>query len=118
MIATLLRGFEIRSTFSINSFCYFLYFPHLFGHLSLALAENPGPQGKLGFPGFPRITEIDGVNFGYHTRHLLHLNNTDLLDMTGELTGKPLPQQQLNYPNETSAKQQENNDKIKLTEGQ
>ncbi|KAF3535566.1 hypothetical protein F2Q69_00023413 [Brassica cretica] len=80
--------------------------------------ENPRPQGKLGFPGFPPITEIDGVNFGYHIRHLLHLNNTDLLDMTGELTGKPLPPQLLNYPNETSAKQQENNDKIKLTEGQ
>ena len=28
--------------------------------------ENPGPQGKLGFPDFPPITKIDGVNFGSH----------------------------------------------------
>ncbi|KAF3525176.1 hypothetical protein F2Q69_00047369 [Brassica cretica] len=40
---------------------------HLFAHLLLALAENPGPQGKLGFPDFPPITEIDGVNFGSHS---------------------------------------------------
>ncbi|KAF2548283.1 hypothetical protein F2Q70_00022419 [Brassica cretica] len=33
----------------------------MFGHLSLAFAENPGPQGKLGFLDFPPITEIDGV---------------------------------------------------------
>ncbi|KAF2593826.1 hypothetical protein F2Q70_00043137 [Brassica cretica] len=29
--------------------------------------ENPGPQRKLGFPDFPPITEIDGVNFGSHS---------------------------------------------------
>ncbi|KAF3598365.1 hypothetical protein F2Q69_00034311 [Brassica cretica] len=29
--------------------------------------ENPGPQGKLGFPDFPPIIEIDGVNFGSHS---------------------------------------------------
>ncbi|KAF3544925.1 hypothetical protein DY000_02007363 [Brassica cretica] len=28
--------------------------------------ENPGPQGKLGFPDFPPITEIDGANFDSH----------------------------------------------------
>ena len=40
MIATLLREFEIRSTFFVNSFYHvFSYFPHLFGYLSLALAE-------------------------------------------------------------------------------
>ena len=66
MIATLLRGFEIRSTFSINSFVIFSYFPHLFGHLSLAPAENPRPQGKLGFLDFSPISKIDGVNFGSH----------------------------------------------------
>ncbi|KAF3568932.1 hypothetical protein DY000_02015513 [Brassica cretica] len=32
-----------------------------------ALAENPRPQGKLWFPDFPPITEIDGVNFGSHS---------------------------------------------------
>ena len=62
MIATLLRGFKIRFTFSINSFFIFSYSPHLFGHLSLALAENPGPQGKLGFLDFSPIMKIDGVN--------------------------------------------------------
>ncbi|KAF2612137.1 hypothetical protein F2Q70_00011927 [Brassica cretica] len=41
-------------------------FPHLFVYLSLALAENLGPQGKLGFLDFPPITEIDGVNFSSH----------------------------------------------------
>ncbi|KAF2530700.1 hypothetical protein F2Q70_00029287 [Brassica cretica] len=30
--------------------------------------ENPGPQGKLGFPDFPPITEIDSVNFGSHNK--------------------------------------------------
>ncbi|KAF3564633.1 hypothetical protein DY000_02016336 [Brassica cretica] len=40
---------------------------HLFGHLSLALTQNPGPQGKLGFPDFPPVMEIDGVNFGSHS---------------------------------------------------
>ena len=34
--------------------------------MSLALAKNPGPQGKLGIPDFSPITEIDGVNFGSH----------------------------------------------------
>ena len=34
--------------------------------MSLALAENPEPQEKLGFPDFPLITNIDGVNFGSH----------------------------------------------------
>ncbi|KAF2559106.1 hypothetical protein F2Q68_00014737 [Brassica cretica] len=28
--------------------------------------ENPEPQRKLGFLGFPPITKIDGVNFGSH----------------------------------------------------
>ncbi|KAF3571614.1 hypothetical protein F2Q69_00059448 [Brassica cretica] len=31
-----------------------------------ALRRNPGPQRKFGFPGFLPITEIDGVNFGFH----------------------------------------------------
>ena len=44
----------------------FHIFHHFFGHLSLALEENPGPQRKSGFPDFPPITEIDGVNFGSH----------------------------------------------------
>ncbi|WZZ65085.1 hypothetical protein YC2023_076455 [Brassica napus] len=33
---------------------------------------NPGPQEKLGFPDFPPITEIDGVNFGSHTREYVY----------------------------------------------
>ena len=32
----------------------------------MALAENPGRQGKLEFLDFPPITEIDVANFGYH----------------------------------------------------
>ena len=51
----------------MSSFVIFLYFLHLFGHLSLALVDNPGPQRKLGFLDFPPITEIDGVNFGSHS---------------------------------------------------
>ncbi|KAF2584898.1 hypothetical protein F2Q70_00035709 [Brassica cretica] len=35
--------------------------------MSLALAENPGPQEKLGFSDFPPITEIDSANFGSHS---------------------------------------------------
>ena len=35
--------------------------------MSLALAENPGPQGKLGFPDFPPSTKIDSVNFDSHS---------------------------------------------------
>ncbi|WZZ27818.1 hypothetical protein YC2023_011219 [Brassica napus] len=31
--------------------------------MELMKGENLGPQGKLGFPDFPLITEIDGVNF-------------------------------------------------------
>ena len=46
---------------------------HLFGHLSLSLAENLGPQRKLEFLDFPRITEIDGVKFGSHIpRRIIH----------------------------------------------
>ena len=37
----------------LNLFIVFTYFPHLFGHLSLVLAENMGPLGKLGFLDFP-----------------------------------------------------------------
>ena len=33
----------------------------------MALTQNPRPQGKLGFPDFPPVTEIDGVNFGSHS---------------------------------------------------
>ena len=68
MIRMLLRGFGIRSTFFYEFvFFIFLYFLHLFGYLSLALVENPGPQGKLGFLYFPPIMEIDSVNFGSHS---------------------------------------------------
>ena len=35
--------------------------------MSLALAENPRPQGKSGFIDFPPITEIDSANFGFHS---------------------------------------------------
>uniref|UniRef100_A0A0D3E876 Uncharacterized protein n=1 Tax=Brassica oleracea var. oleracea TaxID=109376 RepID=A0A0D3E876_BRAOL len=31
------------------------------------LRENPGPQGKLWFPNFPLITEINGANFDSHS---------------------------------------------------
>ena len=72
MITTLLRGFGIISTFFYEFvFFIFSYFPHLFGYLSLAFVENPGPQGKLGFLDFSPITEIDGVNFGSHMQLIL-----------------------------------------------
>ncbi|KAF3564257.1 hypothetical protein DY000_02014834 [Brassica cretica] len=29
--------------------------------------QNPGPQGKLGFPDFPPSTKIDSVNFDSHS---------------------------------------------------
>ena len=78
MIATLLRVFEIRSIFSIYSFCYLFIFSAFIGHFSLALAENPGPQGNLGFLDFPPITEIDGVNFGPTNVTLSILKNIKL----------------------------------------
>ena len=55
MNATLLHRFEIRSTFFINSFCYLFIFSAFIWSLVLALAENPGPQGKLGFLDFTPI---------------------------------------------------------------
>ena len=62
MIVTLLREFEIRSTFSINLFCYLFIFSTFIWSLVFGSRR---PQGKLGFPDFPP-TEIDGVNFGSH----------------------------------------------------
>ena len=68
MITTLLRGFKIRYIFFYEFvFFIFSYFPHLFGYLSLDLAENQRPQRKLGFLDFPPITEIGGVNFDSHS---------------------------------------------------
>ncbi|KAF3572709.1 hypothetical protein F2Q69_00058522 [Brassica cretica] len=41
--------------------------PWLNHSLFLITRKNRGPQRKLGFPDFPPITEIDGVNFGFHS---------------------------------------------------
>ncbi|KAF2590411.1 hypothetical protein F2Q70_00038353 [Brassica cretica] len=32
------------------------------------LPRDPGPLGNLGFPNFPNLTEIDGVNFSSHNK--------------------------------------------------
>ena len=48
-------------------FRYLFIFSAFIWSLVFALAENPGPQGKLGVLDFPLITEIDSVNFGTHS---------------------------------------------------
>ena len=67
MIATLLRGFEIRSTFSINLFCCLFIFSAFIWSLIVGSRRESVTSGKVRVSWLSSDYGINGVNFGSHT---------------------------------------------------
>ncbi|WZY98808.1 hypothetical protein YC2023_071137 [Brassica napus] len=72
-----LMRIEIRSTFSINSFCYLFVFSSFIWLLVVGSHRESGSaQGKLGFSNFSPITEIDGTGRGDDVKEKRMMENS------------------------------------------